>query len=190
MTTLERSTLSMFDALQARRSVRSYAPTRLDERTVRALLEAAVLAPTAMHLEPWTFVVVQDQAMLRRISDRAKALLAAQAAVHPGGGLPFPKDFDIFYDAGTLVVICARPLGPFVTADCWLAAENLILAATAQGLGTCVIGFAVAALNTPDIKAALDIPADETAVAPIIVGVPKGETPPVGRKEPVVLHWR
>lgn len=64
-------------------------------------------------------------------------------------------------------------------ADCWLAAENLLLAAYAQGLGTCVIGFAVSALNTPEWKAELKIPAEMTAVAPMIVGVPAGVTPPV-----------
>jgi len=33
-------------------------------------------------------------------------------------------EFSIFYDASTLIVICARPMGPFVAADCWLAAET------------------------------------------------------------------
>ena len=43
------------------------------------LLDAAVHAPTAMHQEPWKFVVIQDRALLRRLSDRAKALAIAQA---------------------------------------------------------------------------------------------------------------
>ena len=100
------------------------------------------------------------------------------------------KGFNIFYDAGTLIVICTRTTGPFVVADCWLAAENLILAACSMGLGTCVIGSAVSGLNDPDVKAELGIPADVTAVAPIIVGVPRGETPASPRKEPQVLIWK
>jgi nitroreductase len=80
-------------------------------------------------------------------------------------------------------------LGTFVTADCWLAAENLMLAACAMGLGTCCIGFAVPVLNAPDVKRELGIPADVTAVAPIIVGVPRDATPPVPRKGPDVLRW-
>lgn len=83
-------------------------------------------------------------------------------------------EFCVFYDAGTLIVICAKPMGPFAVADCWLAAENLMLAACAMGLGTCCIGSAVPALNTVDAKAELGIPLDVTAVAPIIVGVPSG----------------
>jgi nitroreductase len=99
------------------------------------------------------------------------------------------QEFNIFYDAGTLVVICAKPMGPFVAADCWLAAENLMLAACAMGLGTCVIGSAVPALNTPAVKAELGIPAEYSAVAPIIVGGPSGETRPTARREPEILAW-
>ena len=77
-----------------------------------------------------------------------------------------------------MIVICAKPMGAFAVADCWLAAENLMLAACAMGLGTCCIGSAVPALNTVDAKAELGIPLDVTAVAPIIVGVPSGS---VGR---------
>ena len=78
----------------------------------------------------------------------------------------------MFYDAGTLIAIGAKPLGPFVVADCWLAAENLMLAACALGLGTCCIGAAVGALNSPDTKSELAIPSDVEIVAPIVVGMP------------------
>jgi nitroreductase len=50
----------------------------------------------------------------------------------------------VFYDA--LIVIGARRRGPVVVADCWLAAENLMLAVCALGPGTCCIGSAVPAL--------------------------------------------
>jgi nitroreductase len=64
--------LSALDAIFTRRSVRSSTAQALDETTIRALLDAAVQAPTAMHVEPWAFAVVQDPATLKRISDRAK----------------------------------------------------------------------------------------------------------------------
>lgn len=184
----------MPELIYRRRAVRAYTPEILDESTIRALLEAAVQAPTAMHLEPWVFLVVQDRAVLKRLSDRAK-VVAGEEARHrdlirgPGASPLSDPAFNIFYDAGTLIVICARELGPFVEADCWLAAENLMLAACAMGLGTCCIGFAIPALRTPDVKQELGIPPDVTAVAPIIVGRPRGDTPPVGRREPLVLRW-
>jgi hypothetical protein len=45
-------------------------------------------------------------------------------------------------------------------------------------------------LNLPDVKHELGIPPDTTAVAPIIVGVPPGETPASARKDPQVVAWR
>jgi len=188
--------MSVMDAIAARRSVRSYGPERLDRTTVCRLLEAAVRAPTAVHAEPWAFAIVQDVDTLRRLSDRAKPLFveAAQRAHLDRGGHALDvftsPEFNVFYDASTLIVICAKPAGPFVVADCWLAAANLMLAASAMGLGTCVIGSAVPALNTRDVKADIGIPAEFSAIAPIIAGVPRGVTPPTTRKAPHVLTWR
>jgi nitroreductase len=195
--------LSALDVIFMRRSVRSYERQRLDESTIRALLDAAVQAPTALHMEPWAFVVIQDGGTLKCCSDRAKASWATQADEHRdlhligeatarsqfAAQLADP-DFSLFYDASTLIVICAKPMGPFVVADCWLAAENLMLAASAMGLGTCCIGSAVPALNAPETKIELGIPADVTAAAPIIVGVPRGDTAPVSRRDPDILCWR
>jgi len=187
---------TLLQVINERRSVRAYLPAVLDEFGIRALLDAAVRAPTAMHEEAWAFIVVQDPELLKRLSDRAKADLVARAAHHAtdrGGHLPeafLRPDFNIFHDAGTLIAICARPLTEFTVADCWLAAENLMLAAYATGLGTCVIGSAVAAMNAPDAKAELGIPPDYAVVAPIVVGVPREAGVPTPRKPPVVLAWK
>ena len=86
-------------------------------------------------------------------------------------------------------VICAPTTAPFGGADCWLAAQNLMLAACAESLGTCVIGFALSALNQADVKAELGIPPDMSAVAPIIVGTPRGETPATTRRAPRILGF-
>jgi nitroreductase len=195
--------LTPLDAIFMRRSVRAYAPQKLDKATIRSLLDAAVQAPTAMHMEPWAFIVIQDEATLKRYSDRAKGSWAKEAAkyrdLHVGVDAATEKafaerfaspDFCIFYDASTLIVICAKPMGPFVVADCWLAAENLMLAAFALGLGTCCVGSAIPVLNSPEAKSELGIPADVEAVAPIIVGVPGGPTTEVPRKDPLVLCWK
>jgi nitroreductase len=193
---------SEFDVLHAiyhRRAVRAYQPRQPAEELIRKLLAAAVQAPTAMHLEPWGFIVIQDRALLKRYSDRAKSLLLESIFTVGWGSAAFGKldhpamlsdpAFNIFYDAGTLIVICRRTGGPFAEADCWLAAENLMLAATAKGLATCPIGFAVKLLNEPDIKRELGIPDDGAAVAPIILGTPHAALPPVSRKPPEVLRW-
>jgi nitroreductase len=184
------------EAIHKRSSVRSYSPERLDQTTICTLLAAAVRAPTAVHLEPWVFAILQDTSALKRLSDRAKPLFLeeVQRAHLDREGHTFDifarPDFNLFYNASTLIIICGKSMGPFVAADCWLAAENLILAAYSMGLGTCIIGAALPALNTADIKAELGIPDKLTPIAPIIVGVSSGETPPTARKEPEVLFCR
>jgi len=200
-----RSAIGVLDAIRERRSVRNFTARRLDKETIRTLLDAAVHAPTAVHEEPWQFAIVQNAEALRRISDRAKRLWLTEL----GQGTPAPRStttppanvrsladrladpaFNIFYNAGTLVVIAGKPLGPFVAADCWLAAENLMLAAYALGLGTCCIGFALGALNAPETKAELEIPPASTVVAAIIVGEPAAAPLPVGRKLPEIVSWK
>ncbi len=190
------ASMSAMDAIYHRRAIRDYAPGKIDEAVIRKLLDVAIHAPTAIHEEPWAFAIIQDKALLKRLSDTAKDLLLSGAdPIHPllrghGAGRFTSPDFNAFYNASTLVVIYGRPLGPFVVADCWLAAENLMLAACAQGLGTCPIGLAVAALNSPQWKKELSVPVELTAIAPIIVGKPVGAPPPVSRKPPEILCWR
>lgn len=185
--------MSVMEAIDARRSVRTFTGRPIDRTAVNKLLAAAVRAPTAIHEELWAFAVVQDADTLKRLSDKAKPLFAQHAHLdHGGHGLSvFARaDFNIFYNAGTLIVICGPSTSQFATADCWLAAENLMLAAAAAGLGTCVIGSAVAALNLPEVKAELGIPAGFSAIAPIIVGEPDKDTPPTSRKDPRLLAWK
>ncbi len=185
--------VALIEVMHERRSVRAYSAEIVDRTTLDALLRAAVQAPTAMHMEPWRFVVVQDPDVLRRISNRAKDSLMGDAqrlhAPLAASSPFFSPDFNVFYDAPTLVVIGAPLRGHFVQADCWLAAQNLMLAAHAMGLGTCVIGSAVAALNLPQTQQELGIPPDIYAVVPIIVGKPRGEPGPSPRQAPQILAW-
>ncbi len=193
--TKTKSSMSAMNAIQHRRSVRDYTSTTIEKNVIHTLLDAAVHAPTAMHEEPWSFAVIQDKKVLDRLSESAKKLVRNEVqgsdtdrAKHTLHVMDNP-DFHVFYNAGTLIVIYSKLSGSFVVADCWLAAENLLLAAYAQGLGTCVIGFAVSALNTPEWKAELKIATEMTAIAPMIVGVPAGATTPVPRKAPEILSW-
>ena len=185
--------MTIFETILARRSVRSYKARKVDRTAISILLEAAVRAPTSIHQEPWAFVIIQDKDLLRSISDQAKPLFMAEAQEkgleHAGHSFDIFKypDFNIFYDANTLILICGKTSSPSFEADCWLAAENLMLAACAMGLGTCVIGSALAALNTPKVKLKLNIPENFIAVAPIVLGYPDDEIAPVMRKNPLIL---
>ena len=187
---------NVFEAILARRSTRAYTPEIVGRNTVQTLLEAAVRAPTAMHEEPWAFLIIQNKQVLKQLSDRAKPLFIEEmrqrntCTIHHSFKHFAEPDFDIFHGASTLIIICAKPLGPFAVADCWLAAENMMLAACEFGLGSCVVGSSASVLNIWKVKAELGIPEDYTAIAPIVVGVPIEETAASSRKEPLILAWQ
>lgn len=186
--------MNAVDVIYHRRAVRDYLPQKIDQDVIHALLDAAVQAPTAMHEEPWSFIVIQDKDLLEELSQSIKSLMTQETTNTKLSqsflDLVNEPDFRVFYNASTLIVIYSKLQGSFVAADCWLAAENLMLAACAQGLGTCIIGFAVPTLNTLEWKKKLGVPEHMTAIVPVIVGFPANEVPVVSRREPEILAWK
>lgn len=184
--------MDLDQAITGRRAVREYTADAVDEETIRRLIGAAVQAPSAVNQQPWTFTVVRDQRVLDRISHDAKAhMLAAMPAGSQSDhfrSLLSDPGFHIFYHAPVLIVISAGAEGPWIVEDCALAAQNLMLAAHAAGLGSCWIGFAQSFLKSPAGKDLLGLPASWIPAAPIIVGHPKSRPLPVPRKEPV-MRW-
>jgi nitroreductase len=186
--------MELTDVLLGRRAVRDYTDEPVSEGAVHTLLWAASQAPSAINAQPWDFVVIQDKALLKAYSDRAKVLCAQLFAKDPGHAelmrMITDPSFNIFYNSGTLIVICAKPVGQHPDWDCCLAAQNLMLEAYDMGLGTCPIGLAWPLFEQPDIKNELNLPAAHIAVMPIIVGYPRTTAPPVERREVEVLCWK
>lgn len=195
-------TLSALDVIYSRRSVRAYTNEHIPHSTVQALLDAAVQAPSSLGGDSLSFVVVQEPRRLERLSGLTKVRWTELAQKDPGLHLAaslVPEidlsrgaepEFDVFYGATTLIVICARRPDPFAAGDCWLAAENLMLAAQALGLGTCCIGAATAALSSAEMRLELAIPPVFIPVAPIVVGVPAKPSSPLERRVPDVIAWK
>lgn len=71
-------------AIHQRRAVRNFSPEPINRDTVNTLIEAAIQAPSAMNSQPWAFVVIQDENILKRYSDEAKAQVETPAVErHP-----------------------------------------------------------------------------------------------------------
>lgn len=182
--------MDILEAINGRRAVREFTPEAVDAATIRGLIDAAICAPSAMNRQPWGFTVVRDRAVIAQISHEAKAHLTALASAqteHARALLDDPA-FDILYQAPVLLVISGVSDGAWIVEDCALAAENLMLAACAAGLGTCWIGFAHSYLNSPQGRRVLDLPAAWVQVAPIVLGHPKAVPAPVPRHEPTI-RW-
>jgi nitroreductase len=184
--------MDLNEAITGRRSVREYTALAVDEPTIHRLIDAAISAPSAVNQQPWTFTVVRDQSVLDRVSHDAKSYMlstmpASAHSDHFKSLLNDPK-FHIFYHAPVLILISGAAEGPWIIEDCALAAENMMLAAYAAGLGSCWIGFAQSFLNTTEGKGLLGMPGAPVPVAPIIIGHAKAMPAPVPRNKPEV-HW-
>lgn len=187
--------MNFTDVLKKRRAVRQYTPARIERSEVEALINSAIQAPSAMNLQPWAFAVILGRETVDGYARRAKDWLAEHlsqlsiAAQHRlEQRMNEDPDFTLFCHAPALVLVLAKSSEAQAMEDCCLAAENLMLAARDQDLGTCWIGFARPWLNLPEVKAELGVPEPYQVVAPIVVGRPRAWPESHGRK-PAEVFW-
>lgn len=184
--------MELTEAIYERRAVRDYTAQPVGEADLRAVIDAAIQAPSGMNRQPWSFVVVSGRAALERLSMQAKAYLLKTLDPQLAGARDHlaAVDFNIFYNAPVLITVCATEGDAMAVKDCCLAAQNLMLAARERGLGTCWIGFAENWLNTPEGKGALGISEHCTVVAPIILGHARAFPDATSRRPAQVRHIR
>lgn len=183
--------MELLNALRTRRAVREFTGEPVDDHTIEDLIGAAILAPSAINLQPWAFAIVRGTERLHALSTEARHYVQAHLpAGSPLAAHAADPSFEIFHGAAALVVICAINDESQSSEDCCLAAENFMLAAHAKGLGTCWIGLSRAWLNEPSVKTELGIPADWHPAAPIILGHPLTLPAPTPRETARIVWCR
>lgn len=162
-------------AILDRRSIRDYKQDQLTEEQLNALLDAALAAPSATNSQPWHFTVVQDQALLDRIHEAAKAQIMKDAKnISPRFA---DEAFHMFYHAPTVIVLSAA-VAPglfFANLDCGIAVENIALSAQGMGLGSVILGMPRAAFESEqadELRKALGLPDGYDFKIAIALGVP------------------
>jgi nitroreductase len=182
--------MDFLQVVQERRAVREYRDIPVDAALIERLLGVAVLAPSAMNLQPWAFAVITGAGQVDEYARRAKDyLLAGANPLNPRAHeLLSDPDLSIFYHAPALVLVLARSDESQAKEDCCLAAQVFMLAARDAGLGTCWIGFGRPWLDLPKTKVELGLPQDYHVVAPIALGFPQAWPSSHGRNAPEV-HW-
>jgi nitroreductase len=189
---------SVVQALHERRSVRAYTNEPIDDTMLALLLDAAIWAPSAVNAQPWAFGIIRDRALLARYGELSKAIYLTDPPVAELTAMPEPvlrhlrelvsqPGYDLFHGASTLVTIYATTAAG--VSDCFLAAENLMLAASSIGLGTCPIGLALPLMNQATTKDELGVPMGMVAALPIVVGHPT-EQPHAPTRHPATVLYR
>ena len=153
--------MDVYDAIFGRKSIRSFNQERdISQELVGRILEAACQAPSAGNVQPWVFVVVRDAGLKSRLAVAAR-------------GQSFVRD------APVVIAVCAdlrtasgsygaRGTQLYAIQDTAAATENLLLAAWAEGLGSCWVG----AFEEEMAARTLDLPSHIRPVALIPLGYP------------------
>ncbi len=184
--------MQTLEAIENRRAVREYEGTPVSRATIQRLVASAVLAPSAMNLQPWAFAAISGVEKVATLGQRAKEWLLAnleRAGLDPSlRKLIQPDGYRLFHGAPAIVLVLATSPVTQAAEDCCLAAQNLMLAARDEGLGTCWIGLARPWLNLTSVKHELGLSDKLQVVAPIILGQPKAWPESHGRR-PAELYW-
>ena len=106
------------------------------------------------------------------------------------GGMLRNPEFNIFYNAQTLVIVYGNTSSHWQVYDCTMVAYNLMLLAEEDGLGSCWIGFAHRIFDMDEIMRELNVPKEFSLVAPIILGYPaEGKQRPEVSRKPYVTEF-
>ena len=151
----------LIQTIFARRSIRKYTNETVSEDDVKTLLEAAMAAPSASNRKPWHFVVVTGRDKLDRLAE-----------AHSYGKMLF--------EASLCIAVCGDETisKSFWVQDCSAATENLLLAATALGLGSVWLGAYPRDARVAEIRELLGLPANVIPLNLISIGHPAEEKEP------------
>lgn len=206
--------------MASRRSCRNFSSTPVGKDILKDLIKFATLAPSGTNSQDWRFTCLEsregvlDFGLLikdffkqlnrkaeNRLLRKGLAMLGATAlegyyrefyeSVKQAVGEMETENIDrLFHGATAAILIGSGNSASCPAEDALLAAGNILLAAHAMGLGSCLIGFAVAAMKEDRaIAARMGLPKDETVHAVVALGYPDETYATItGRKTPIIRY--
>ncbi|MFC1849939.1 nitroreductase family protein [candidate division CSSED10-310 bacterium] len=193
----------LFHIIKQRRSIRRYKSIIPEMELLKELIESAIMAPNAMNRQDWQFTILLSGETKEAISQAVERtwnnLCQEQSAINDAIKA-YMGNFTTFINAPVLMAVDVKKPPIFLEtllkektikvmgsyASACLAVQNLLLAATAKGLGTCVYTGCMAAEQ--EIVRILGIPKQRELVCLIAIGYPaeQPKTPPRKDLEKVV----
>lgn len=172
-----------FETIFHRRSIRRFDERQIEEAALQQILQAGLYAPSAGGWQGVLFAVCQDKDVNARLGKIKRANSSPRMATgnsYVSREQPSiaddPRLTNAFYDAPTVITLFAPKDFLFSVDDCAVAAENMMLAADALGIGSCYIGQGWPAFADPYGQAVLrqwEIPVTHYAVAQLLLGYPR-----------------
>lgn len=180
---------AFFDVVLSQRACRRFTDEPVDDELVARCLTAATHAPSAENRQPWLFVVVRDPALRAAVGELTRRVWRQGGRAHSEGRLTpaLLHDVDRGAEGGVaaapvLVVACgdARAgLEVTLAASVFPAVQNLLLAATACGLGSALTTLATLAAD--ELRSLLGLPEAVRPMAVVPLGWPAAPLGPPRR---------
>lgn len=158
--------MDALEAIRRRRSVREFTGDPIPKEDLETIVDAGRLAASGYNHQPWEFVVVTDPVMINQLKIAAQWIATA----------------------GAIIAVILDPTSQYWLEDGSAAVENMLIAATALGYGSCWLeGYT--RRHEEEFKQLLEVPSDKRLLTLVPIGVPV--TWPEKTKKPLeqVLHW-
>lgn len=159
----------MMDAIEAirkRRSVRDFTGETIPREDLETIVDAGRLAATGSNRQPWDFIVVTEREMIEKLKVASKWM----------------------EKAGAIIAVVLDPSSRWWIEDGAAAIENMLIASTALGYGSCWLeGYTLP--REEEFKQLLKVPAEKRLLTLVPIGIPT-EWPTIEKKSlEEVLHW-
>jgi len=158
--------MNALEAIGKRRSVRKYTGEPIPGKDLEKIVDAGRLAATGSNRQPWDFVVVTDRAMVARLKVAAEWMEKAAA----------------------IIAVVMDPSTQWWLEDGAAAVENMLIASTALGYGSCWLEGDTLP-HEEEFKKVLGVPKEKRLLTLVPVGVPAEEPTREKKSLQEVLHW-
>ncbi len=170
--------MNVMEAIKTRKSVRAYLDAPVDDEKLNSVMEAARLAPSAVNMQEWRFVIVRSPQVLTKLADATGGQSAVRSA---------PAVIVACAETDGRVMKCGQLAYPI---DVAIALDHITLAAVELGLGTCWIGR----FDEKEVKEILGIPEKIRVVELMPIGYPADPSPVEKNRLPLSTivkyeHW-
>lgn len=168
--------MELVETIYARRSIRKFLDKKVEGQKVQQLLELAMAAPSAMNRTPWEFYVIEDQTILDQISQGEFKVLRYQAPL-------------AILVCGNQDCFLQEDKRDFWIQDCAAATENILLGATALGLGSVWCGITPAVKKMEFVKSLFNLSDNIIPFSLIYIGYPNEEKEPRTQYDENKVHY-
>ena len=158
-------------SIMERYSCRGFSEAPISEDKIKAIVDAALAAPSAMNMMPWFVTVITNKAFIDEIDAEGMSILSEEED-KSGYDRMMERGGKLFYNAPVMVVISSDGSGP-AALDCGILTQNVALSAHALGLGNVICGMAGVPLSgrrAEEFKRRMSIPDKYNFAMSVLIG--------------------